>query len=227
MSCNGTAANFRVHKNNGKKILRPGSKLKRPFTLADLVKDYLEEVGYFGIDKTLHEQHEDYLDSLTDMTDWICGVVNDKKIPDGPPYKVDVHQRYLRVKKFQPLINLIPNKLINLKNEKFKNFEEIYEFVKKSDVKGFGATAYYDFALRYGWHQNPKIKPDEKIYVHSKPGLAAKSLKDKGYIEVEISNPMKREDFPEEIKNSKMDAADIEHFLCIYKKLISELPIKK
>ena len=224
MSCNGATANCGVPKSNGKKKLRPGSKLKRPFTLDDLVKDYLEEVGYLDSDKTLHEQHEDYLDSLTDMTDWICGAVNETKIPDGPPYNVDVHQRFIRVAKNQHLINLIPEKLKNLKDQEFKNFEEIYEFVKKSDVKGFGPTAYYDFSLRYGWHLTPRIQPKEKVYVHSKPGLSAQALKDKGYIKVEISNPMKRDDFPIEIRNSRMDAADIEHFLCIYKKLITELP---
>ena len=227
MSCNGATANSGVPKNVGKKKLRPGSKLKKPFTLDDLVKDYLEEVGYLGSDKTLHEQHEDYLDSLKDMTDWICGAVNETKIPYGPPYIVDVHQRYLRVKGHQPLINKIPGKLNDLEDQEFKNFEEIYEFVKKSNVKGFGPTAYYDFSLRYGWHLTPRIQPEEKIYVHSKPGLAAQALKEKGYINVEITNPMKREDFPAEIRNSRMDAADIEHFLCIYKNLITELPIKK
>lgn len=227
MSCNGATSNCGVPKNNGKKTPRPGSKLKRPFTLEDLVKDYLEEVGYFGIDKTIHEQHEEYLDSLTDMTDWICGAVNENKIPKGPTYKVDVHQRFLRVAKNQHLINSIGTELEEVEKQDFRNFEEIYDYVKKCDPKGFGPTSYYDFSLRYGWHLNPRIKPEERVYVHSKPGLSAQELKEKGYINVEITNPMKREDFPSEIRDSKMDAADIEHFLCVYKKFISELPLKK
>lgn len=225
MNCIGSNTKGKVSETTKK--LPPGSKLKRPFTLEDLVKDYLEEVGYCGKDGTLHEQHEHYLDSLTDMTDWICGVKNDTKIPDGPHYEVDVHQRYLRVEKNQHLINAIPGQLKELFQQKFHDFEDIYDFVKRSNVKGFGPTAYYDFSLRYGWHLNPRIKPEQRIYVHSKPGLAAIALKEKGYITVDITNPMKREDFPDEIKNSKMDAADIEHFLCVYKKFIEQLPDKK
>lgn len=209
------------------KIFRQGSKLKRPFSLQDLVNDYLNQGGYFGSKKTIKEQHEDYLNSLTDMTDWICGKPNEKKIPAKPPYQVDVHQRYLRVEQNQPLIIIAGQKLEGIENKKFKNFEELYKFIRDCKVKGFGPTTWYDFSLRFGWHQTPRIQPKEFVYIHSKPGLAATTLKDKGYITVPISNPLKRSDFPDEIKNSKMDAADIEHFLCVYKKLIEELPINK
>ena len=225
MNCTGCSPKAKVPK--GKKKLPPGSKLKKPFTLEDLVKDYLEEVGYFGKNNTLHEQHELYLDSLTDMTEWICGMENENKIPAGPPYNVDVHQRFLRMKGNQHLINDIPGKLQDLSKQKFQVFEDIYDYVKGCKIKGFGPTAYYDFSLRYGWHLNPRITPVGKIYVHSKPGLSAMVLREKGYIDADIINPMNREDFPDEIKNSKMDAAEIEHFLCVYYKYIKQLQNKK
>lgn len=209
-----------------KKPPTPGAKLKRPFTLAALVKDYLDEVGYNGIEKSVHAQHEDYLESLENMTDWICGQKNGKK--RSPLYNVDVHQRYFRVVSNQPLINDARNKLEDiLPSKNFNNFEELYKFIRGCNIKGFGPTTWYDFALRYGWHSRPCITPDEWVYVHSKPGLAANLLKEKGYIVTEITNPMRRTEFPDEIKNSRMNAADIEHFLCVYKKFIEQLPNKK
>lgn len=196
-------------------------------SLQDLIDHYLnEKIGckYSGKKETTQECHVRYLDHLEDITDFICGEHNEIKIPDGPTYKVNNHQRSLRFTSRQPVINDMAEKLKDIQNETFNSFEELYDYINQRRLPWFGDTCVYDFALRYGWHLNPRVEPEKYVYLHSKPKAAAEILKGKGYFQHDLSKPILFESLRKEFKTPGMKAIDVEHFLCCYKKQIEKLP---
>lgn len=201
-----------------------------PFTLQDLVDDYM----YHQYDckssqkkETPQNGHKLYLESLKCINDFICGEPDNKDAPKKHPYHINSHQRYFRFPSRHIHITKAAEQLKTLKVDRIKDFEDLREEVKGKKFHGFGDTTLYDFCLRFGWHQNPRIEPKEFVYVHSKPKDAADILKEKGYLTVNYDFKIPFDAFPEEITASGMSAADVEHFLCCYKKFIEQLPYKK
>lgn len=192
-------------------------------TLEQLVKGYLMKKCRPGAsDSEISEQelHREYLDSLMDMVDYICGQPNFKNGIPEPDYTFDSHQWHL---KFPTRIHVVKDMMENLNNIdkiKFQDFEQLRDYVYKNRVTWFGNTCVYDFSLRYGHKQNPKIEPKTFVYVHTHPLISARYLSELGYISSKVENSTYRiplEDFSSEILQPGMTAADIEHFLCIYK----------
>ena len=201
--------------------------IEEPYTLRKLVEDYLEtpyECKYSDRLVNNKEGHECYLDSLKTTIDFIFGEPGNK--PEGP-YFINGHQRFFRFpehrRSIPKTIQILSGNLSNL----YDSFEELYNEVNSFDLYGFGDTTTYDFSLRYGWHLNPKVEPKKEVYVHSKPLEAAKYLREKNYIKKDFGRTIPFEDLPDEIKNSAMTAADVEHFLCCYKEYIEKLPENK
>ena len=199
--------------------------IKEPFSLQDLVNNYLQtkyKHKYTDCLKTHAEGHICYLDSLHDTLDFICGETNYDRIL--PPYKVNSHQRYFRFPSRQKYIPEIIGRLKEIESSNYDNFEDLFHSVNALKLFGFGPTTVYDYSLRLGWHLNPKIEPKKFVYLHSKPGESARILKSKGYISKTFDNKILFEDLPDDIKNSDMTARDVEHFLCCYHKYIEKLP---
>ncbi|MDE6479156.1 MAG: hypothetical protein K2L45_02715 [Muribaculaceae bacterium] len=189
--------------------------------LEELVKDYLtekyEDPKYPDKDvSTTQEWHDIYLSSLVNIIDFICGEINDTKVP-RPPYIFNIHQWNFRFPSRQPIVEKMAKKLENIDSIDFENFEDLIDYVEEQKEPHFGETAIYDFALRYGWNRNPQIKPKEYVYIHSKPRRAAQHLVDHGYLkEIEkLERKMKLEKY-KELLLPGMTAHDIEHFLCCY-----------
>lgn len=160
--------------------------------------------------------HENYLSSLRNLTEYVCGTHNEVEAPDGPPYRFvfDSHQWFLRFPSRQPVVNDFIKSWATCDKESFTDFEDLYETVKKHKVKYFGETCIYDFALRYGWNQNPRIVPKDFVYIHSKPLEAAKHLHQLGLIpELAIRTPLSNYDI---FMRAGLDARDVEHLLCCY-----------
>ena len=204
-------------------------------TLQALVDDYLNTPYQFKNDEnamTYQENHEEYLDSLKNFAEMICGLEGNEV--GKLPYRLDTHQRYYRFPSKQHWVTEHAKTLKTLP-ESFKNFEELHEKVKEMKLHGFGPTTIYDFALRFGHHLSPKLEPQEYVYLHTGPAEAAKTLWEKGYFKgiadiekmIKKESKIPRELFPKEIKESAMTTVDIEHFLCCYKKKLKEINEKK
>lgn len=206
----------------------PRPQPESPNSLKGLVDDYLNKkyyCKYSDKEETFADGHICYLNTLKNIIDFICGEPNDGR--KEPPFKINVHQRFYRFPSRQSKIPQVACKLKKTIPGKYNSFEELYEKVNKQKLYGFGETTTYDFALRYGWHQNPRIEPKDFVYLHSKPMEAAKALHEKGYIKDKLKRTIPMESLPEEIKDSRMTAADVEHFFCCYKTFIDQLPNKK
>lgn len=204
-------------------------KIPEPFTLRDLVEDYLHtkyDCKYSTSKETPKKGHELYLDELKCINDFICGEPDNEDAPEKRPYHINSHQRYFRFPSRHHLIKKAAQKLKKLEGKTFRDFDEIYECVKSLKCEGFGDTTVYDFSLRFGWHLKERMEPSKYVYVHSKPKESANLLKLKGYLTSNFDFRISFEDFPEEIKNSGMTASDVEHFLCCYKSFIEKLPNK-
>ncbi|MDE5868937.1 MAG: hypothetical protein K2H18_01790 [Muribaculaceae bacterium] len=200
--------------------------------LQDLVKDYLtrkhEWDKFPDMDEaTSQEWHDIYLSSLEDMTDFICGEKNTTKVPDGPEYILNSHQWYLGYPRYKHVVNEMAENLKDIGAQNFENFEQLIDYVKEKKVKFFGDTSVYDIALRYGWNQNPPIKPEKFVYIHSKPWKAAKHLVEHGYLKKikkleNLERKMELEKY-QELLLPGMTASDVENFLCCYHKDIIKL----
>ena len=151
------------------------------------------------------------------------------------PYHVTSHQRYFRFPSRQYLIEELAEKLKKeIDDCSFASFEDLYAAIKNLKLHGFGPTTIYDYALRWGWHASPRVQPRDFVYVHATPGKSAKALWKLNYLPMvkDIDRAVYTdfripfEFFPEEIRNSAMSAADVEHFLCCYDALIVQLPKK-
>lgn len=211
-------------------------KVKEPFDLHDLVEDYLKKEYHnkYSDRKESHQQgHISYLETLSDTIDFICGEPNDGR--KEPPFKVNGHQRFFRFPSRQLRISEVEERLSSIKNKRFDSFEDLYSEIRRIHPYGFGDTTVYDFSLRYGYHLKPKVEPKEFVYVHSKPAETLKYLWEHGYLEnvkdidhiIKADHKLSLDLFPDEIRNSAMTAADVEHFLCCYQKLLMKLPNKK
>lgn len=205
-------------------------KIPEPFTLRDLVEDYLNtkhNCKYSSQKETPKEGHEIYLDILKCTKDYICGEPDNAKAPKEKPYHISSHQRYFRFPSRHHLIEEAEQKLKAIEGETFRDFEDLREKVKEIGCKGFGDTTIYDFSLRYGRHLNPRMEPVKYVYIHSEPKKSVEHLKALGYMDVDYDYRIPFEAFPPEIKDSGMNAADVEHFLCCYKSYIANLPKSK
>ena len=204
-------------------------RISEPFTLRDLVEDYLHtkyDCKYSNSKETPKRGHELYLDKLKCIKDFICGEPNNEDAPEKRPYHINSHQRYFRFPSRHYLIWEAAQKLKALEGQTFKDFEELRKKVKETGCKGFGDTTIYDFSLRYGWHLTPRLEPTEYVYVHSEPKKSVEYLISKGYMNADYDYRIPFEAFPPEIKDSGMNATDVEHFLCIYKTFIENSPKK-
>ncbi len=202
----------------------------KSLSLEDLVKHYLNHkstdwAGFEGIPLTAKEAHESYLSALDDITDFICGQKNETKVPDGPPYVLDEHQWNLRFPRRLLIVNDMARRLKDIDHESFNDFEELIAYVEKRRVPHFGDTAVYDFALRYGWKQTPRLNPEKFVYIHSKPRRSAVRLYQLGYLE-EIGRCLPLEKY-NILLLPGMTAADVEHFLCVYHDEIMKLKKKQ
>lgn len=190
--------------------------------LQNLVKDYLTRKQKWDKfpdmdEATSQEWHHIYLSSLEDMTDFICGEKNTTKVPDGPEYILNSHQWYLNFPRCKDAVNEMAKSLENIDEQNFENFEQLIDYVEERKVKFFGDTSIYDIALRYGWNQNPPIRPKEFVYIHSKPEEAAEHLVKNGYLKQikELERKMELEKY-QELLLPGMTASDVENFLCVY-----------
>ena len=204
---------------------KPNLQDKEDLTLSTLVDIYLTEKHAWkkmpekvGTDKELLEL---YLDSLEDLTDYICGENTKEKVPEGTHYVLNGHQKRPLNGKYE-VINSMGKKLKELEGKKFDTFESLIEEVEKRKEKWFGPTAIYDFALRFGWHQNPRIEPKEYVYVHSIPAQSANRLRELGYLKT-VSRKIPFSNFPKEMRKEGMTAKDVENFLCIFAEEINKL----
>lgn len=208
-------------------------KIDPPITLQKLVDDYLTVKRHFkhtSKECTFKEAHEHYLESLQGHADFICGESGNTL--GVLFYRVNPHQQYFRCRSRQPLIEPLAEKLKEIDGCAFASFEDLYAEIKRLNLHGFGPTTVYDYALRWGWHASPRIHPRDFVYLHATPGKSAKALFQKGYLPlvedidaaVDKNHRLPLEVFPDEIRNSEMNAADVEHFLCCYDKLIFQLP---
>ncbi|MCH5238301.1 MAG: hypothetical protein J1E95_10985 [Muribaculaceae bacterium] len=210
----------------------PGFKpeIPEPFTLQDLVEDYVSKLydcKSSSKKETPQKGHKFYLDTLKCTKDFICGEPNNADAPENKPYHINSHQRYFRFPSRHVHIDRAAKELESFNTDKFMDFEDLREKVKEKKLHGFGTTTLYDFCLRFGWNQNPKIEPKKYVYVHTKPKASADALKEKGYLTVDYDFRIPFDAFPEEITKSSMTAADVEHFLCCYKEYLEKLPNKK
>ncbi len=99
------------------------------------------------------------------------------------------------------------SRIDNKQKEDFKDFQNLYDWVKSVTfrVKGLGATTAYDVARRLGAWLG--LKPI-MVYLHAATSAGAKKFGIKG----DITSLSK---FPKEIQY--LDATHVENFLCIYK----------
>lgn len=202
---------------------RPAVKEDNP-TLSSLVDTYLHKKhGWKGTEQLVTDKEglELYLNSLGDLTEFICGEPNTSKVPTGKDYKLNGHQRQPLNGKWD-VINSMGKKLAGLKGTDYKSFEELIDAVENLKEPWFGPTAIYDFSLRFGWHQTPRIEPEEYVYVHSIPEKSAIKLRDLGYLK-NVGRRIPINEFPSEMRKEGMTAKDIENFLCIFSEAINKL----
>lgn len=179
---------------------------------------YLDE---FNLDEKSFEQF---------VTNCLCGEINEKEAPGNGPYKYHgTHQWILRM--HPNAVDEKAKKLLHLFKEEPRllqatSFEELYDAVEKEKVKWFGCLCNYDFCLRFGWHQKPRIEPKDYVYLHSNPWESAKIL-----VNLNVLKPFKErripyDAFPDFFTKNDMTAKDIENFLCIFKNEIKEIETK-
>lgn len=211
-------------------VNKKASRKSIPEQLQDLVKDYLTTIheDHKGRKGTYKELHELYLSDLKGIYDFICGAEGN----DGnEPYKLDSHQWHFKLNRFKGAVGAMADALSNIDNEKrqFDSFRDIIMFVdkkksekKKNEVFGFGNTCVYDFALRWGWNNQPRYLPEDEVWLHTKPLESARKLKKMGFLK-KCGRRVPMEYFSEEIRQPGMDSMDIEHFLCIYGDSLKDL----
>lgn len=188
---------------------------------ATLVTNSLQALVDDYIANHTQQTHEAYLSKLKNITDYICGVPNDREAPGGAPYKFDTHQWHLRFPSRSIVVDNMAVKLKDIDNEDFADFEALYDYVDRRKEKYFSDTCVYDFALRYGWNRTSRISPKDFVYIHSKPLESAKKLKDLGYIP-EVGHFLPLSNYSA-LLGPGMNAMDVEHFLCIYHDQIDKM----
>lgn len=118
------------------------------------------------------------------------------------------HQRRLKKESIKNFVEKLIEKSTEL--QETKDFNSLLGIVESCKVKGIGELACYDTANRIGCKVG--IFPD-KIYLHAGTKKGAEKLLGyrikKGFID--------KSELPEPFKSSKLDCAELEDILCIYK----------
>ena len=201
-------------------------------SLDELIKRFAEKSEVKN--KSEIEAHDLYLSKLRGITDFICGEVNDRTLPDYREFKVDrEHQRYLDTELRRPYVRKFINFHKNIrpiKDLEFNNFEELFEYTAKNRQPYIGPTCVYDFALRFGWNRNKYagkdvILPEKYVYFHTGPLrsaiLLSELLSNFPLFEPNIIPASYRIPIKElysvipAFKKYNLRAKDIEHFLCL------------
>lgn len=204
--------------------------------LEDLVIDYITTISAPGILRSIS--------MLKSITDFVCGAVNDPKVPGYRKFNVDIrHQRFYNYKKAKPFIEdfIYDLDVENpIREIDFNNFEELFGEVaiRAKKVKYVGAVGVYDFSVRFGWNRDvfagkPKIFPQEYVYIHSNPLLSSILLAELDptfpkFIKNDNVNWSFRLPFSEMhdvFKRHSMDPFMIEDFFCHYFEEILEMYI--
>jgi hypothetical protein len=120
--------------------------------------------------------------------------------------KIHFHQR--RVAKAD--LMALAEKLMSLENEfaNAKNFDKIYEIIKKTNQSGINEITVFDTAFRIGSYLN--LFPD-KIYLTSGTRIGAEHLLGK----LDNRNTLLPTDFPSPFQRKDLSIADIEDILYV------------
>ena len=147
------------------------------------------------------------------------------------PEKTDPHQQYFPKVKLHEIADHLAKQW---NRNAFKDFEDLYDYVRSilhisptnpyGKIKNPNALIFYDIALRLSAQYN--VWPKDYVYLNGNgPSDGAKALG----LE-KLKDKKKRIAYSESVKLypalSKLDAAGIEDFLCIYKNEIEKLKIK-
>ncbi len=91
-----------------------------------------------------------------------------------------------------------------------KDFDRLYEFIKKHKVTKFGGLEIYDCALRIG--RKYKIAP-KNVYLHGSTLIGLRTLETKRLVEEDLSNnkTIEMKDLPEALR--EMNPIHVEDFL--------------
>lgn len=198
--------------NKTKKV--PLKELKKPRqgdSLQNIIEDY--DSDRFACWKKINE--------LQSIEDYICGKPGNAFYKENGEkyYRRASHQAHMRNSTIEEVASVL--KKIESELKKSKDFEALYDEVKKIKVWGFGPLAKYDFSLRYGYKHG--LKPEKYVYLHAGTLEGAKELK-------RLKPSMKWfngeelllvDDLPAPLQ--KLESIDIENLLCIFKERLKSL----
>lgn len=173
------------------------------------------------------------------ILDCICGRQNNEENIKKRKFKRHPHQYRMPTSTILAVNKLLQKERSHLQD--IKDFDSLHDEVKscikkyninKSKViKGFGNLAIYDFSLRFG--KQLGLYPD-KVYVHAGTWDGAKALEKLNVLKTIIKNKNTFQRIPilqfyesgacEGFK--KLNASQIEDFLCVYHKFLEELTEK-
>lgn len=143
------------------------------------------------------------------------------------------HQRHIRHSALEHILEKLKAQKDNI--SKAGNFEELHKIVEDTQVRYIGDLTKYDIAVRLGYLQNPKILPQELVYIHAGTREGAKALYNCGLLKSEPKGIMQLKDFKvlEELNNLNKKECDIpdfatysmliENFLCVKKEELNKL----
>ncbi|MDH5916633.1 MULTISPECIES: hypothetical protein [Vibrio] len=98
--------------------------------------------------------------------------------------------------------------------KKAKSFDDVYSIVKATKVSGFGELSIYDAAVRISAYLG--FKPT-KVFLHAGTRIGASYLEDKELLpeDSSLEETLEIFDFPKPIQ--KLNAIQLENFLCSFK----------
>lgn len=104
--------------------------------------------------------------------------------------------------------------------ESTKSFDEVFEIVRSTKISRFGDLSIYDASLRISAYLG--FEPD-KVFLHAGTRAGAKFLKEKGLLPANTSleGTLELSEFPEPVK--KLNAMQLENFLCSFKDNLSQM----
>ena len=200
--------------NDQKRKKVPLKELKKPKpgdSLQKIIDDY--DSDRFACWKKINE--------LQSIEDFICGK------PGNPFYNENGEKYYKRASHQAHRTNCTIDKAtselkkLESKLKESKDFEALYDQVKKVKVWGFGPLAMYDFSLRFGYKHG--LKPEKYVYLHAGTLGGAKELK-------RLKPSMNWEEGEELLwvdelpaPLQKLESMDIENLLCIFKERLKSL----
>lgn len=217
-------------------------------TLEELIQQYKAEDYKFwkyrdkdGKNITTHfffETHSDYLDKylgfykdLPNLTDVIVHASDGifKISNQGIEYFIRHNHQEVFLDKdgnqrgvTYEISKQVRNNLIIRINDilRVRTFDELFNIVLESKVRGFGELSIYDTAMRIATYMN--IEPD-KVYLHAGARKGMEILETKGYVEIGSSKKKSIElmDLPKQMQ--QLRAAETEHLLCSMKDNMNHL----